>query len=404
MITRIFQKLVLDFKHNSLAFVKYYHSIDHFSNISYRNLNTYLFSENKVLSSYISNRQNSSKTQETLLCQQTHIPIPNGPLCCKNNTILARTNSVSYYPVTVNNIRQYSNLASATADRVALYNNGIIKHISESSFVECIMDALRTLHQYTGLPWWATIILATFCTRIFTFPLAVHQHQVIANIKNIRDEMKETTEHWKRMVTKNVTTSKWSAAHAKRVYRTNVRRKWKELIIRDNCHPAKVWVIFMLEAPIWLGLSLSLRNFCFMLPKTNDFAHEDYLQFTTGGFGWMKNLTEIDHLYILPILFGLLSFAMIEINYTIYGKDYTRLSRIYMNFIRILTVCLVPILAYLPSSVILFWTANRFCTLSQILLLLSPKIRRLGRISKVNLELQHPYATLYEKLKKRLHL
>ena len=46
----------------------------------------------------------------------------------------------------------------------------------------------------------------------------------------------------------------------------------------------------------------------------------------------------------------------------------------------------------------LFWVTNNLCAISQSLLLLSPKVRRLFRIPKTDVEHRHPYEKLQERL------
>lgn len=40
---------------------------------------------------------------------------------------------------------------------------------------------------------------------------------------------------------------------------------------------------------------------------------QDFKELTTGGFGWIKNLIDIDHYFILPSLFGLSNLAILEV-------------------------------------------------------------------------------------------
>lgn len=40
---------------------------------------------------------------------------------------------------------------------------------------------------------------------------------------------------------------------------------------------------------------------------------KDFQELTTGGFGWIQNLVDIDHFFILPILFGFSHLATMEV-------------------------------------------------------------------------------------------
>lgn len=71
-------------------------------------------------------------------------------------------------------------------------------------------------------------------------------------------------------------------------------------------------------------------------------------------------------------------------------------------FFRTLSVVMVPIAAFVPSGLALYWVSSSTFGLVQNLLALSPKIRRLARIPKVDSEHEKPYKFLYEKIKERL--
>lgn len=43
-------------------------------------------------------------------------------------------------------------------------------------------------------------------------------------------------------------------------FQKNLRRLVSHLYIRDNCHPFKTSVLVWVQLPLWLSLSLALRN------------------------------------------------------------------------------------------------------------------------------------------------
>jgi hypothetical protein len=45
-----------------------------------------------------------------------------------------------------------------------------------------------------------------------------------------------------------------------------LRKQWNNLIIRDNCHPLKATILLWVQLPMWIFLSVALRNFVHMLP------------------------------------------------------------------------------------------------------------------------------------------
>ncbi|CAL8303224.1 unnamed protein product [Arctogadus glacialis] len=43
-------------------------------------------------------------------------------------------------------------------------------------------------------------------------------------------------------------------------FKKNLRRIVSELYIRDNCHPFKASLLVWVQLPMWVSLSLALRN------------------------------------------------------------------------------------------------------------------------------------------------
>jgi mitochondrial inner membrane protein COX18 len=61
--------------------------------------------------------------------------------------------------------------------------------------------------------------------------------------------------------------------------------------------------------------SCALRNNIFMMPDpTSIKANIVCAEMSLGGFGWIPNLVEVDHSYILPVTLGLINLAIIEVN------------------------------------------------------------------------------------------
>lgn len=46
-----------------------------------------------------------------------------------------------------------------------------------------------------------------------------------------------------------------------------MKKQWNKLIVRENCHPAKASILVLVQIPLWISLSMSIRNLCYILPK-----------------------------------------------------------------------------------------------------------------------------------------
>ncbi|XP_043505914.1 cytochrome c oxidase assembly protein COX18, mitochondrial isoform X3 [Polistes fuscatus] len=260
-------------------------------------------------------------------------------------------------------------------------------------------------HLIIDLPWWATIILTTILLRFtISLPIAIYQQNIAAKLSNLRHEMTGITTNLERKMKDDMFQNNWSQEHARRMYILSVRKAWKDLIVRDNCHPMKTVILAYIEIPILIILTFSLRNLCYMLPKGDMYAYENFLQLTTGGFGWITNLAVADSFFILPTLTALINLANIEIFRMLRLQEPTLIHKSLTNFLRLVSIVIIPLSPFIPSSLCLYWITNSACTLGQKTLLLSPKFRRLTRIPETESELSHPYSFLYEKIKSKTNL
>lgn len=104
------------------------------------------------------------------------------------------------------------------------------KTLSESAPVGHFQNMLLTVHDYTGLPWWVTIVGTTVALRTaITLPLAIHQHYIVAKLENLNLEMAEIVEELKREMAVAVKMFKWDEKTARRHYQRAVIKSfcWK---------------------------------------------------------------------------------------------------------------------------------------------------------------------------------
>lgn len=142
------------------------------------------------------------------------------------------------------------------------------KFLSDSSPVLFAQENSVFLHDLTGLPWWATIISTTIILRTaVTLPLAVYQNHILARYENILQEMPAIVKELKMETAYAVKKFSWTEKQARLVYNRSLRKQLKNLIIRDNCHPAKASLLLWVQIPMWICLSASLRNLVYMLPQ-----------------------------------------------------------------------------------------------------------------------------------------
>ncbi|KYN43362.1 Mitochondrial inner membrane protein COX18 [Trachymyrmex septentrionalis] len=335
--------------------------------------------------------KHSSKKQNFLYMSRPRI-VSHIMLCTEKKYVGYK----SYYGSQYYNVRYFSNAVTDFITKVPVTQfNSIFKAISESAPIKITQDFLLLVHDCTGLPWWSVIVLTTIIVRTtVTLPLSLYQLYILAKLENLKYEMDEIVKEMKPELNYGIHKYNWSEKYARRLYNRSIAKQWNKLVVRENCHPAKTKLLILIQVPLWISLSMSIRNLCYMLPKQDANAYVTYQEFITDGFLWMSNLTIADP-FVLPILMGLFNLAIIEIEFLI---KLTKWQRYLTNFCRIATIGMIPIAMSVPSCLSLYWATSSAFGLFQNLILLSPKLRRFAKVPITTSESPHPYLILRNKI------
>ncbi|XP_074398221.1 cytochrome c oxidase assembly protein COX18, mitochondrial isoform X2 [Zonotrichia albicollis] len=179
----------------------------------------------------------------------------------------------------------------------------------------------------------------------------------------------------------------------------NMRRIVAGLYVRDNCHPLKATLLLWVQVPMWVCVSLALRN-C----SVGALGSEVQEQFSSGGALWFTDLTAPDSTWILPVSLGLVNLLVVEIFASQAKTPVSRIQRLGTNFFRAVSVVMIPLAATVPSSMALYWLASSVVGLCHNLVLRSPAFRRLCRIPRSPSHSDTPYRDLLAALAARYSL
>lgn len=274
--------------------------------------------------------------------------------------------------------------------------------ISNSSLVNFLQDGLLHFHDATGFTWSATIITTTILVRsLMTLPLSVYQNYILAKVENIGLELKDLSNELKKETAIAKKMYNLSDKQAMTLYRKSLKKQWKKLIERDNCHPLKATMVIWFQIPIWVCMSFALRNIVNMHPPIPS-AMITFMELQTGGFGWIPNLTESDHSLILPLTFGLSNIAIIEVQRMSKLREPSKMYNIFTNVFRVFSLAMIPVAACVPSCLCLYWTTSSLFGFAQNLILLSPSLRRKLKIPEAPSELEQPYSHIKQEINRTI--
>nr|XP_033789171.1 cytochrome c oxidase assembly protein COX18, mitochondrial [Geotrypetes seraphini] len=267
---------------------------------------------------------------------------------------------------------------------------GWYESIADSAPIHLAENLLTSLQDASGLPWWANIICATVALRTaITLPLAVYQMYIVAKVENLQPEIETLVKRLRYEVSVYGRQKGWSERVARFHFRKNLKRIISGLYVRDNCHPFKASLLMWIQIPMWIFMSMALRNLSMGTLHSGDVSAV-HMQMATGGLLWFPDLTLPDSTWILPIFLGLLNLLIVEI-FAVRKVKLSRFQKYVTNGIRVISVLMIPIAATVPSSMALYWVSSSCVGLGHNLLLRSPTIRHICRIPRIKYDSDTPY-------------
>ncbi len=185
---------------------------------------------------------------------------------------------------------------------------------------------LSTFHGW-GAPWWLSILMLTIIVRTLLFPITYRQVKSMRRMQELKPDMDRIRAEYKDDVQKQ-------------------REETAKLYQERKVNPLGGCLPVFIQLPIFLVLYYTIRHF-------------DKLEsFRTGGLLWFKDLTQPDHLFILPVLYILTMMASQELtirNTATQQKQLMRFLPIIFGFF----------LARFPSGLFVYWITSNLITFTQ---------------------------------------
>ncbi|GAA98725.1 uncharacterized protein L969DRAFT_92122 [Mixia osmundae IAM 14324] len=213
-----------------------------------------------------------------------------------------------------------------------------------------VQQMLENIHTATGLPWWATTIVAVVITRSLIFPIVANGMANNARIANINPQMKPLMAELKE-ARANSDTAKVQA----------VSQKAQALYIANNCSPLKMLGPVAAQATTAITFFFALRGM----------AYAKYPSLLDGGLGWFTDLTLRDPYYALPIASAVATLIVLETGVET-GNEASKNMKIAFRFLAVVSIAFV---ATFPAAMLWYWTINNTWSLIQAFIMRLPAVR-----------------------------
>ncbi len=261
------------------------------------------------------------------------------------------------------------------------------------SVIQPCCDSLQYIHNSTGLPWYAVIPIVTIGFRTtVTLPLAIWNRLRVRKQTSLAPLVSASFPIYRANLTarpisdtrkKNLTYEQITHLSKKQ---TNLFQK--KLFKLNNCQRYKSLLLPLIQFPLWITLSISIRSICGSSNFKMDgliIDHNDMKQLSNEGCLWFPDLLISDQYGILPIIYGtfmmfnlewnrriLLGSASVSKNRALTNYEYTP-SRIPLmlltNLMRLGVASFMTIGTQVPTALSLYWVcSNLFSMLQNIFL------------------------------------
>ncbi|KAK9376198.1 60Kd inner membrane protein-domain-containing protein [Lipomyces chichibuensis] len=214
---------------------------------------------------------------------------------------------------------------------------------------------LEYFHVYTGLPWWATIIGASFAVRVLTFPLYLKSSDMTARAAIANPIINEMT---------------MELLKSGQVPMQEIQKRRKE-VLREHGVDTR-WML----APLLLNLFFGM-GFFFGLERM---AHADMPDLKTQGAYWFEDLTKKDPYLVLSVLPAILFMILFK------GGGETGVQSMSPKMVKIfMALPFISILftMNLPAAVLLNFTASSLVGAIQATVLKSAAFRRMAGLAPI---------------------
>ncbi|CAD83540.1 Preprotein translocase subunit YidC [Candidatus Blochmanniella floridana] len=189
-----------------------------------------------------------------------------------------------------------------------------------------LFKLLQFIHTYTIDNWGISIILITVIIRLIMYPLTKAQYTSMAKIRMLQPKLISIQEEYK---------------HDKYQY----HQKTIELYKKEKVNPLGGCLPLLIQMPIFLALY-------YMLSESVELRHAKF------AF-WIKDLSDQDPYYILPIIMGITMFFIQKLSPT------TITDPIQKKIMNIMLVIFTIFFLWFPSGLVLYYIISNIITIIQ---------------------------------------
>lgn len=217
---------------------------------------------------------------------------------------------------------------------------------------DIIQQTLEYVHVYTGLPWWASIVVTTIGVRALMFPLFMKSSHTMAINQKIAPETKQLKDKMRKAMSERDQLSQQSASQELKALNKKYGIKYRNMFL-----PPAAMGIFS------IGSFLGIR----------DMANLPVEAFTTQGVAWIQSLADPDPYLGLQLISG----SLYAISFKLGGDSgVNQFSDSMKKILMVLPFASIIFTWNLSAGVMVYLTANGVFSIIQGRILQLPAFRK----------------------------
>ncbi|CAN3357782.1 mitochondrial inner membrane protein Oxa1p [Diutina catenulata] len=237
-----------------------------------------------------------------------------------------------------------------TADQLGYLDSiGLAQGWGPTAMVE---KWLEVVHVYTGLPWWATIVVATLGVRMAMFPLYSKASANAAKMIPVKPELDMVMAEMKQ------------ASSPQEQYKAMNRRK--QILKEHDIHMSHQ-MLPVLQLPVAYGFFQALRKM----------GNANVDGFETQGIAWFQDLTQVDPYLGLQLGTAAIVMLMIKMGGETGGST---MSAPIKKLMMVLPLASIFITKSFSAGVVLYFAVNSAFSMVQTTLLRSNGFRKMMKL------------------------
>ncbi|XP_010544829.1 PREDICTED: mitochondrial inner membrane protein OXA1-like isoform X1 [Tarenaya hassleriana] len=243
----------------------------------------------------------------------------------------------------------------AVASSVPVINEVAIAAADSFYPVAALQYLVDGVHSFTGLNWWASIVMTTLIIRGLTVPAHLNQLKATFKLEMLKPRLEELREEMN-----SKTMDPETMADGK--------KRMQALFHEYGVTPLTPLKGVLIQGTIFVSFFFAIRNMAEKVPS-----------FKSGGTLWFTDLSIPDSSYVLPLLTALTYLITVECDMAA-GHEGNPMAGTMKKVSRILSFVLVPVMMSFETALFGFWLTSNLFSIGYGLVLKRPEVRRLLNI------------------------